>query len=75
MKRILVIRGEVSRMARLFECSGQAVRNALRGWAESELTDRIRAEALRAGGVEVPKRRLRAEDPKKELKETIKEIG
>jgi hypothetical protein len=41
MKRILVERGEVTRMARLFNCSDQAVRNSLRGFVESELADRI----------------------------------
>jgi hypothetical protein len=58
MKRILVERGEVGRMAKLFGCTGQTVRNALRGLTESELTDSIRAEALRAGGAEKPKRRI-----------------
>jgi hypothetical protein len=58
MKRILVERDEVSRIARLFEYSGQAVRNALRGFVDSEQGRRIREEALRAGGVEKPNRRL-----------------
>jgi DeoR/GlpR family transcriptional regulator of sugar metabolism len=66
MKRILVERGEVTRMSKLFGCTGQTVRNALRGLAESELTDRIRADALKAGGVEKPKRRV--------IKETINEM-
>jgi hypothetical protein len=65
MKRILVERGEVKRMAGLYGCSFQTVRNALRGFVESELADRIRAEALRAGGVEKPKRRV--------IKETVSE--
>jgi hypothetical protein len=58
MKRILVERGEVTRMAKLFECTGQTVRNALRGFTEGELTSRVRTEALRAGGVEKPKRKI-----------------
>jgi hypothetical protein len=58
MKRILVERGEVGRMARLFECSDQTVRNALRGFVYSELGYRIREDALRAGGVEKPNRRV-----------------
>jgi hypothetical protein len=37
MKRILVERGEVTRMTKLFGCSGQAVRDALRGFTDSEL--------------------------------------
>jgi hypothetical protein len=59
MKRILVERGETSRMGRLFEVTDQTVRNALRGRTLGDMTERIRAEALRAGGVAVPKRRLR----------------
>jgi hypothetical protein len=58
MKKILVERGEISRMARLFNCSRQTVHNALFGLVESELTQRIREDALRAGGVEKPNRRL-----------------
>jgi hypothetical protein len=58
MKRILVERGEVGRIARMNKCTPQAVRNALRGYVEGELCERIRKEALRAGGVEKPKRRV-----------------
>ncbi|MDR1348017.1 MAG: ArsR family transcriptional regulator [Prevotellaceae bacterium] len=65
MKRILVAYGETSRMAKLHGCTLQTVRNALRGFVESELADRIRAEALRAGGIEKPKRRV--------IKETVSE--
>lgn len=57
MGRIRVERGETKRMAELFRCTDQTVRNALREITEGDLTERIRAEALRAGGVEV-KRRL-----------------
>jgi hypothetical protein len=56
MKRILVERGETSRMSRLFEVTDQTVRNALRGKTLGEMTERIRAEALRAGGVERKRR-------------------
>jgi hypothetical protein len=59
MKRILVERGETSRIGRLFLVTDQTVRNALRGLTEGEMTERIRAEALRAGGVELPKRRIK----------------
>jgi hypothetical protein len=52
-------------MAKLHGCTLQTVRNALRGFVESELADRIRAEALRAGGIEKPKRRV--------IKETVSE--
>ncbi|MDR1181003.1 MAG: hypothetical protein LBL13_03360 [Bacteroidales bacterium] len=54
--RILIVWGEVGRLAALFNCSGQTVRNALRGGVISELADWIRAEALRSGGVERKKR-------------------
>jgi hypothetical protein len=56
MKRILVERGETSRMSRLFEVTDQTVRNALRGKTLGEMTERIRAEALRSGGVERKRR-------------------
>jgi hypothetical protein len=62
MKRILVERGEVKRMAKLFCCSYQTVRNALRGFAECERAYRIREDALRAGGVEKPRRRVVSKD-------------
>ncbi|MDR1338579.1 MAG: hypothetical protein LBK58_00725 [Prevotellaceae bacterium] len=61
MKRILVERGETSRIGRLRLVTDQTVRNALRGLTEGERTERIRAEALRAGGVELPKRRIKRE--------------
>ena len=75
MRRILVIRGETSRISRLFEVTDQTVRNALRGLVEGELTDKIRAEALRAGGLEVPKRRVRAEDPKRAVEPAKENIS
>lgn len=55
---IRVARGETKRMAVLFGCTGQTVRNALREVTEGDLTERIRREALRTGGVEVPRRRM-----------------
>lgn len=58
MGRIRVERGETKRMAKLFGCTDQTVRNALREVTEGELTERIRKEALSAGGIEVPRRRL-----------------
>ena len=54
---IRVAHGETSRMAKLFGCTGQTVRNALREITEGDLTDRIRAEALKSGGVEAPRLR------------------
>jgi hypothetical protein len=36
MAKIIVERGETTRMAKLFGCSGQAVRNALRYLTEGE---------------------------------------
>jgi predicted transcriptional regulator len=56
MGKILVERGEISRMARLFGCTCQTVRNAIRGVTEGERTERIREEALKAGGVEKPRK-------------------
>jgi hypothetical protein len=56
MGKIFVDRGEVIRIARLFNCTDQAVRNALRGAVESDRAKGIRAEALRSGGVERKKR-------------------
>jgi DeoR/GlpR family transcriptional regulator of sugar metabolism len=56
MGKIFVDRGEIGRMARLFNVSYQTVRNALRGVTESELAERIRAEALKGGGVEKPRK-------------------
>jgi hypothetical protein len=56
-KRILVEYGETSRMARLFLVSDQSIRNAIRGLSNGELSDRIREEALRAGGVTIPGKR------------------
>lgn len=58
MGKIRVDHGETGRMAKLFNCTTQTVRNALREVTEGELTERIRKEALRAGGIEVPRRRL-----------------
>jgi hypothetical protein len=56
MGKIFVDRGEIKRMATLFNCSRQTVHNALRGATECDLADRIRAEALKAGGVERPRK-------------------
>lgn len=51
MQKIIVDRGEVIRIATLFNCTDQTVRNALRFVTEGEQPDRIRAEAIRSGGV------------------------
>ena len=56
-RRIYVERGETARIARLFVVTDQCVRDAIRGITSGERPDRIREEALRAGGVEEPKRR------------------
>jgi hypothetical protein len=57
MKRIIVERGETSRIARLFTVTDQAVRDALKGKLTSERGQQIREEAMRAGGFYVPRRR------------------
>lgn len=58
IRKILVERGMVQNLARLFETTPQTVRNALRYCTEGELPDRIRDEAKRQGGVEI-KRSMR----------------
>lgn len=62
MGAIRVERGETARMAKLFCCTGQTVRNALREVTRGDLTERIRKEALNAGGVEVPRRKTRRKE-------------
>lgn len=57
MKEIRVARGETKRMAKLFGYTDQTIRNAIRGVVQGEDTERIRAEALRAGGAEVKRRK------------------
>jgi hypothetical protein len=52
MGRIFTESREIKRMAELFGVSRMTVHNALRGATEGEMPDRIRAEAIRAGGVE-----------------------
>jgi predicted transcriptional regulator len=56
MAKIFVNRGEVGKIARLFNCTCQTVRNALRGATEGERAEMIREEALKSGGVEKLKR-------------------
>lgn len=54
MRKIIVERGMTTTLAKLFECTDQCVRNALRGATESELSQRIRKEALKQGGFYKP---------------------
>ncbi len=54
MKKIIVERGMTVKLARIFCCTDQCVRNALRGATESELSQRIRKEALKQGGFYKP---------------------
>jgi hypothetical protein len=56
MRKIIVERGEVRKLLKLFGCSDQCVRNALRGSTESDLSQRIRKEALKRGGFYKPNR-------------------
>jgi predicted transcriptional regulator len=53
--KIFVEHFEIGRIARLFSCTPQTVRNALRGTTAGERADAIRIEALKSGGVEKPK--------------------
>lgn len=50
LKKILVDRGEVQRIAKLFEVSEQTIRNALKFITEGEEPDRYRTEAIKGGG-------------------------
>jgi len=54
MKKIIVERGMTTILAKLFECSDQTIRMALRGITETELSQRIRKEALKQGGFYKP---------------------
>lgn len=64
MNRILVERGAVQLLARLHQVSEQTVRNALRGLTESDVTDRIRKDAISQGlGVEQKKSRRQVIKP------------
>lgn len=56
IRKILVERGMVQKLARLFETTPQTVRNALRYHTEGELPDRIRDEAKKQGGAEIKRR-------------------
>lgn len=56
IRKILVERGMVQNLARLFETTPQTVRNALRYHTEGELPDRIRAEAIKQGGAEIKRK-------------------
>lgn len=50
LKQILVARGEVQRIAKLFGVSGQTIRNALKFTTEGDDPDRYRTEAIKGGG-------------------------
>ncbi len=58
MGEIIVKHGEKKRMAKLFGCTTQTIKNALREVTISELTDRIREEAVKSGGMEQKRRRV-----------------
>ena len=59
MGRIRIEHGETTRIAKLFRCTTQTVRNALREITEGGLSDDIRTEALRTGGIEISRRRAK----------------
>lgn len=50
-KSIKVRRGSITQLAKLFECTEQTVRNAIRGVTEGESPERIRVEAVKQGFV------------------------
>ena len=58
MKKILVERGEVQKLATLFSVTSQTVRNALKYITEGEIPERIRDEAKKRGGV-IVRRKLK----------------
>lgn len=55
MKQIIVRHGDKDRIASLLSCSPQTVRLALIYAIDTDLAQRIRKEALRSGGAEVPR--------------------
>lgn len=58
MNEIEVKYGDVSRLAKICGCSIQSVRFSLRGAVKSDLSDRIRKEAIAMGGREIKKMRV-----------------
>lgn len=58
IRKILVERGMVQNLAKLFETTPQTVRNALRYHTEGEMPDRIRAEAKKQGGAEIERKMI-----------------
>lgn len=50
LKQILVARGEVQRISKLFNVTDQTVRNALKFITEGDEPDKFRAEAIKGGG-------------------------
>ncbi len=53
MKQILVKRGEVKALRKLFGCSEPTVINALHGRRSAEIHIKIRKLAIERGGVEI----------------------
>ena len=48
-KTMTVKKGSVVKLARLFECTEQTIRNAIRGVTSGEDAERVRLEAVKQG--------------------------
>lgn len=59
MSEIIIRHGHTTLLAKKCNCTIQTVRLALKGITSSELSDRIRKEALELGGVEIQIKKLR----------------
>lgn len=59
MSEIIVRHGHSTQLAKKCNCTIQSVRLALKGITDSELSDRIRKEAIKMGGVEIQIKKLR----------------
>ena len=59
MNEIMVRYGNVTKLAKLCGCTIQSVRLSLKGLVDSDLSHKIRKEAIALGGVEIKKIRVK----------------
>lgn len=57
MNEIVVRYGDVTKLAKICGCTIQSVRFALKGLVQSDLSIKIRKEAIALGGVEMKRKR------------------
>lgn len=57
MNEIVVRYGDVTKLAKICGCTIQSVRFALKGLVQSDLSTKIRKEAIALGGVEMKRKR------------------